>query len=65
MIQRVSMKPWRHRHSRGQAQGPHPSPHPPLVSTERRGHKRPDGHDYSMRSSTFIRKFCYTPMIHH
>jgi hypothetical protein len=34
LIQRVSRNPWRNRHSRGQAQGPLPSPHPPLVPTE-------------------------------
>ena len=55
MIQRVSMNPWRNRHSRGQAQGPHPSPHPPLVPTERRGRTRPDGRDYPLRLEKFIR----------
>ncbi len=55
MIQRLSMKPWRTRHSQGQAQGPHPSPHPPLVPTERRGRKRPDGRDYPLRLEKFIR----------
>src|SRR5260370_1954602 len=40
---------------RGQAQGPHPSPHPPLVPTERRGRTRPDGRDYPLRLATFIR----------
>ncbi len=54
-IQRVSMNPWRNRHSRGQAQGPHPSPHPPLVPTERRGRTRPDGRDYPLRLEKFIR----------
>src|SRR6266851_4280066 len=55
MIQRVSMKPWRNRHARGQAQGPHPSPHPPLVPTERRGRKRSDGYDYPIQLAIFIR----------
>src|SRR5216683_1117015 len=55
LLQRVSMKPWRNRHSPGQAQGPHPSPHPPLVPTERRGRTRPDGRDYPLRLATFIR----------
>ncbi len=55
LIQRVSMKPWRNLHSRGQAQGPHPSPHPPLVPTERRGRLRPDGRDYPLRLEKFIR----------
>src|SRR5712692_3948628 len=54
MIQRVSMKPWRNRLSRGQAQGPHPSPHPPLVPTERRGRLRPRRDD-PLRLEKFIR----------
>src|SRR5216684_5936214 len=55
LLQRLSRKPWRNRHSRGQAQGPHPSPHPPLVPTERRGRKRPDGRDDPLRLGKFIR----------
>src|SRR5260221_7783073 len=55
LIQRVSMKPWRNRHSRGQAQGPHPAPHPPLVPTEHRGCKRPDGRDSPLRLEKFMR----------
>src|SRR5260221_10185215 len=39
------------------APGPHPSPHPPLVPTERRGRKRPDGRDYPLRLEKFIRLF--------
>src|SRR5260370_33155939 len=54
-IQRVSRNPWRTRHSPGQAQGPHPSPHPPLVPTKRRGRKRPDGRDDPLRLEKFIR----------
>ena len=54
LIQRVSTKPWRTRHSRGQAPGPHPSPHPPLVPTERRGRTRLDGRDYPLQLETFI-----------
>src|SRR5712692_6360093 len=57
LIQRVSMNPWRNRHSPGQAQGPHPSPHPPLVPTERRGRTRPDGRDYPLRLEKFIRLY--------
>src|SRR6266849_4873257 len=49
LIQRVSMKPWRTRHSPGQAPGPHPSPHPPLVPTERRGRSRPDARRKQLR----------------
>ena len=55
LLQRLSMNPWRNRHSPGQAPGPHPSPHPPLVPTERRGRKRPDGRDYPLRLEKFIR----------
>src|SRR5258708_39454504 len=46
---------WSSSPGRGQAQGPHPSPHPPLVPTERRGRTRPDGRDDPLRLEKFIR----------